>query len=198
MNSSTTKLIDQVKISIGLPVFNGEKFIQKCIESWLAQTFTNFELIISDNASTDSTSKIYEEYAKKDKRIRIFRQEKNMGVIWNFNFVLKEAKYDYFVWAGVDDYVHPDFLKKNIEALISNNNLVGSGSKIERYGMDESHTDSINLKFGNLVKNLRLRFSKREVHPISGTYGKKVRTYLKKSTCQIIYGVLELKNYVNP
>jgi len=189
MNSSTTKLIDQVKISIGLPVFNGEKFIRKCIDSLLAQTFTNFELIISDNASTDTTSIICEEYAKKDKRIRYIRQEKNMGVKWNFNFVLKEAQYDYFVWAGADDFVLPNFLKKNVEILVSNNDLVGSVSKIERYGMDESDSDSINLTFGNFVKNLRLRFSKREVHSISGTYQKKVRTYLKKSTCQIIYGI---------
>lgn len=179
----------EVKVSIGLPVYNGENFLHKCLDSLLSQTFTNFELIISDNGSTDSTQKICQEYIKKDDRIRYIRQEKNMGVIWNFNFVLKEAKNDYFVWAGVDDYVLPDFLKKNVEALVSNDNLVGSVSKIERYGMDDSHSDSINLTFGKFIKNLRLRFSKREVYSISGTYQKKVRTYLKKSTCQVIYGV---------
>ena len=190
MNSSSTKLIPQVKISIGLPVYNEEKFIQKCIESWLAQTFTDFELIISDNASTDNTSKICEEYAKRNKKIRYIRQEKKIEWILNFNFVLKEAKNDYFVWAGADDFVLPDFLKKNIEVLVSNNDMVGSISKISRYGLeDRFYSDSINYKFGNFVKNLRLRFRKREVCSISGTYEKKVRTYLKKSTCQILYGV---------
>ena len=77
------------KISIGIPVYNGEKFIRKCIESILQQTHRNFELIISDNASTDSTRKICEEYLNKDNRIIFVRQEKNMGGGWNFNFLLK-------------------------------------------------------------------------------------------------------------
>lgn len=180
---------NSVKVSIGLPVYNGENFLHKRLDSLLSQTFTNFELIVSDNASTDSTSQICKEYAKKDNRIRYICQEKNMGVIWNFNFVLKEAKNDYFMWAGADDYILPDFLRKNVEALISDNSLVGSVSKIDKYEMKELQSNSINLAFGNLVKNLRSRFSKREVHSISGKYQKKVRTYLKKSTCQVIYGV---------
>ena len=80
------------KVSIGMPVYNGEQFLHKRIDSLLAQTFQNCELIISDNASTDSTPSICNEYSKKDKRIRYFRQERNMGVIWNFNFVLDQAK----------------------------------------------------------------------------------------------------------
>ena len=79
------------KISVGIPVYNGEKFIRKSIESVLRQTYRNFELIISDNASTDSTSDICTEFLTKDSRIKFVRQDKNMGPIWNFNFVLSTS-----------------------------------------------------------------------------------------------------------
>ena len=79
------------KISIGIPVYNGEKFIRKCIESVLQQTNRNFELIISDNASTDSTPEICKEFLNKDDRISFERQDKNMGGCWNFNFLLQKA-----------------------------------------------------------------------------------------------------------
>ena len=92
-----------VKLSIGLPVYNGELFIERAIESILAQTFTDFELIISDNASTDSTQEICQNFSKKDNRIRIFKQEKNIGVHRNFYFLLSQAKGEYFAWTAVDD-----------------------------------------------------------------------------------------------
>ena len=104
-------LIDELRkeelpqISIGMPIYNGEQFLHQRLESILSQTFTDFELIISDNASTDSTGKICEEYARKDHRIRYIRQEKNIGALLNFNFVLKEAKFNYFVWMASDDII---------------------------------------------------------------------------------------------
>ena len=67
------------KVTIGLPVYNGEKFIHKCLDSLLKQTFKNFIIIISDNASTDNTKKICQEYSQKDKRIQYIRQEKILG-----------------------------------------------------------------------------------------------------------------------
>jgi len=70
------------KVTIGLPVYNGEKFIRKNLDSLLSQSYPYFELIISDNASTDSTSSICKEYEKKDKRIRYIRQKKNMGAVF--------------------------------------------------------------------------------------------------------------------
>lgn len=91
------------KVSIGMPVFNGEKFIRKALDSLLTQTLTDFELIISDNASTDRTANICKEYAAKDKRITYTRQPENMGMLWNFSFVLNEAKAKYFMWAACDD-----------------------------------------------------------------------------------------------
>ncbi|MFA5300916.1 MAG: glycosyltransferase family 2 protein [Lutibacter sp.] len=90
-------------VSIGMPVYNGEKFIREALDSLLAQTFTDFELIISDNASTDGTEAICREYAVCDSRIRYVRQSENRGACYNFQFVLDEAKGEYFMWAAADD-----------------------------------------------------------------------------------------------
>ena len=78
---------DKIKITIGIPVYNGEKVIKKHIESICSQTFQNFCIIISDNGSTDKTSEICEEISKVDNRIIFLKQEKNKGVYWNMNFL---------------------------------------------------------------------------------------------------------------
>lgn len=99
------------QVSIGMPVYNGEKFIGKALDSLLRQTFTDFELIISDNASTDGTEGICRHYVAKDSRIRYCRQSQNKGGSWNFNFVLHEAQCDYFMWAACDDSWDKNFIK---------------------------------------------------------------------------------------
>ena len=114
------------KVSIGLPVYNGEKFLKKRLDSILSQTLETFELIISDNASTDSTSDICKEFASNDTRIHYFRQENNIGAIRNFKYVLDKALCDYFIWASVDDIWLPEFLEKNIKVLENDKNVVGS------------------------------------------------------------------------
>ena len=188
MNSHSESLTD-MKLSIGLPVHNGEKFIRKCLDSLLAQTFENFEIIISDNASTDDTQKICQEYSKKDKRIQYIQQENNIGLLPNFNFVLEQAKNEFFMWIGVHDFILPDYAKKNMEILASNSNVVGSVSKIDPYNFSESQIDKIDSKFISFTKKLRTRFKKLEAFSISGTYEEKVRKYLTGSTCQVIYGI---------
>jgi glycosyltransferase involved in cell wall biosynthesis len=86
-----------------MPVYNGEKYIREALDSLLAQTFTDFELIVSDNASTDETPVICQEYAARDPRIRYVRQSENRGAMANFQFVLDEAGGEYFMWAAADD-----------------------------------------------------------------------------------------------
>jgi len=99
------------KVSIGMPVYNGEKFIHDALNSILAQTFTDFELIISDNGSTDSTEAICRVYAEKDDRIRYVRQVENKGGLFNFKFVLDEAVGDYYMWAAHDDVWDIEWIK---------------------------------------------------------------------------------------
>jgi len=176
-------------ISIGLPVYNGSKFIQKRLDSILNQTITKFELIISDNASTDSTSSICEEYLQRDKRIRYIRQEKNMGAWWNFNFVLRQAKNDFFSWAAVDDLWNPDFLEKNVNVLLSNVNIVGSISKVKPYTINELKADKIDSSFQNFMRMVRFSLKPSGVYSISGTYQNKVRNFLKKGYPDMVYGV---------
>lgn len=111
------------KVSIGMPVYNGEKFIRGALDSLLVQTFTDFELIISDNASTDNTERICQEYAAKDNRIRYVRQLKNVGPVANFKYVLDEAVGVYFMWAAHDDRRHPIALERMIEVYDTYDNV---------------------------------------------------------------------------
>ena len=90
-----------------MPVYNGEKFIHETLDSFLTQTFNEFELIISDNKSTDNTESICREYAARDPRIRYIRQIENIGMMANFKFVLDEAVGDYFMWTAADDCITP-------------------------------------------------------------------------------------------
>ena len=183
-------------ISIGMPVYNGERFLRKRLDSILSQTYSNFELIISDNGSTDETALICMEYEKNDKRINFFHQEKNMGPLWNFNFVLNQAKYNYFVWAAVDDLWHPEFLKKNIEILKSNNDITCSISNVESHGVDPGATKhSVTyLRIRNSIKKMMCPIAPKGIFSISGPFDDKVRSYLKNSSCTVIYGIHRTNN----
>src|SRR3954470_15735733 len=86
-------------VSIGLPVYNGARYIAEALESLLAQTYTAFELIISDNGSTDATRSICEEFAARDGRVRYVRHETNRGLAWNWNHVFELSRRPYFKWS---------------------------------------------------------------------------------------------------
>jgi glycosyltransferase involved in cell wall biosynthesis len=97
-------------VSIGMPVRNGERFVREAIESVLAQDFSDFELIISDNASTDATPEIAAAYARADPRVAYHRLETNLGAAANYNRVFHMARGRYFKWAPHDDTIAPGFL----------------------------------------------------------------------------------------
>lgn len=194
-------LIDELRkeelpqISIGMPIYNGEQFLHQRLESILSQTFTDFELIISDNASTDSTGKICEEYARKDHRIRYIRQEKNIGALLNFNFVLKEVKFNYFVWMASDDIIERDFLEKNIKILLSKKNVVCSTSKIKFTGslIEELESNSNDSIFKKIEKKIKSHFSSANFYSMYGVYEKKVRSCMKASGhTLVLYGVYRI------
>lgn len=109
------------KVSIGMPVYNGERYIREALDSLFVQTFTDFELIISDNASTDKTGEICKEYARNDSRIRYVRQIENLGPSANFEFVLREAKSNYFMWAACDDLWSAEWIMRLYELLEKSN-----------------------------------------------------------------------------
>jgi glycosyltransferase involved in cell wall biosynthesis len=105
------------RLSVGLPVYNSARYIRQSIESLLGQSYTDFELIISDNASTDDTGEICRQYAKEDSRIRYFRQSRNIGLAPNHNFVVHESKGKLFKWAAGDDLYAISLLERCVAAL---------------------------------------------------------------------------------
>jgi len=117
-----------------LPVFNGAKDLQSVLESLTQQTFKDFELIISDNASTDSTENICREYARRDERIRYIRQSRNYGAGANFQYVLNEAQGKYFMWAAADDIRSLNFLEINHNFLERHPDYVCSTSPVKFEG----------------------------------------------------------------
>ncbi len=112
------------RVSLGLLVHNGESYIAGAIESLLAQTFSDFELIISDNASTDGTGGICERYAALDRRIMYSRCEKNIGAAGNFNRVFSLSRGEYFKWVAHDDLYHERFLEECVKFLDDSPNVV--------------------------------------------------------------------------
>jgi len=121
-------------VTVGIPVFNGEKFIKRRLDSILNQTYDNFEIIISDNASTDDTSKICQNIINDEENIHYHLQKKNIGYVSNFNYLIKNASGKYFVIAGVDDLWDPTFLEKNVKILEVNENIVGSIGAVKMFG----------------------------------------------------------------
>ncbi|HEV3381267.1 MAG TPA: glycosyltransferase family 2 protein [Trebonia sp.] len=112
------------RLSIGLPVYNGEKYVAESIDALLGQSYTNFELIISDNASTDATGDICRRYAKEDSRVRYFRQPQNIGLAPNHNFVVVTATGELFKWAANDDLYATDLVERCVAALDENPGVV--------------------------------------------------------------------------
>lgn len=114
----TKKVSERVPtVSIGLAVFNGEKYLEEAVDSILNQTFTDFELIISDNASTDRTEEICQRYVAQDPRIRYSRNATNIGGANNENLTVRLSRGKYFRWAAHDDKLHPELLAKCVAVM---------------------------------------------------------------------------------
>ena len=107
------------RISVGLPVYNGEKYLGQAVNSLLNQDFEDFEIIISDNASTDGTAEMCRTYASKDKRIRYYRTESNIGSAPNYRRVFELARGDFFKWCSHDDTCLPRFLSQCLKVFES-------------------------------------------------------------------------------
>jgi glycosyltransferase involved in cell wall biosynthesis len=129
--SGSAEIATAPRVSIGLPVYNGERFLAGAIASILAQTYTAFELIICDNASTDRTGEICRDFASKDPRVRYHRQPHNLGATANFNRCFELASGEYFKWAADDDLLEPRFLEACVRALDDDPGAVLSQSLVK-------------------------------------------------------------------
>jgi glycosyltransferase involved in cell wall biosynthesis len=126
-------------------VYNGEAFVGRAIESIIAQSFEDWELIITDNCSTDTTEKICRRFANQDSRVQYIRNENNLGVIANFNKVFGFARGEYFKWAASDDICHPELVAKLVAALENNQHAVLAVSNavvFEEWPIETAETDS--------------------------------------------------------
>ena len=171
------------KLTIGIPIYNGEKFIRQKFENILSQTFQDFELIISDD-STDSTPEICKEFAVKDNRIRHIHQPIRKGWRWNYVFLAKQANTKYFVWTNVDDLWTNDFLSENIKILEKNKNIVASMGKVDQFDDSGIIKDQFEINTNDSIitrsyKKFRKKFRPFTIKPLSGKYDEKVRKFLK-------------------
>src|SRR5262245_7648079 len=105
------------RVSIGIPVLNGERYLADCLDSLLAQTFADFEVFVSDNCSTDATREICLEYAGRDARVVYSRTEHNIGAFGNHTRVAEQAQAQYFRWMAYDDLCAPSHLERCVAAL---------------------------------------------------------------------------------
>ncbi len=112
------------RLSLGLPVYNGGAYLAESIASLLDQSYEDFELLISDNASTDDTADVCRSYARQDRRIRYIRQRENIGLCRNHNFLVDRAKGELFKWTSADDLYGRDLLLRCVEALDTHPDVV--------------------------------------------------------------------------
>lgn len=112
------------RVGIGMPVYNGERYLEETITATLSQTFEDFELIIADNASTDRTEQICKDFAAKDPRIKYIRNPKNLGASKNYTACFEPSRSEYFRWANADDLPEAELLEKCIKVLDENPDTV--------------------------------------------------------------------------
>lgn len=169
------------RVSIGVPVYNGARYLPEALDSILAQTVDDFELIISDNASTDETQQICRHYADADDRIVYYRQEKNVGAAHNFNLLVDHAKSALFRWACHDDILHPRCLEASIEILDRRPDVILAYPESMMIGAD-----------GEILNNED--FPLRELHLLQNAPHERLEEYLWKyvhgGLCNPLYGVM--------
>ncbi|MPY81110.1 MAG: glycosyltransferase [Actinophytocola sp.] len=146
------------RLSIGLPVYNGATYLSEAIDALLGQTYSDFELIISDNASTDDTADIGRSYAAADPRIRYLRQVRNIGCAPNHNVVVHEARGELFKWASNDDLYARDLLQRCVEALDEHPQIVLAHSWTAMIDDSGAVTQAIEYPLATISPNAPERF----------------------------------------
>lgn len=141
----TIKNNEMPKVSIGIPIYNEEKWVTRALESLLAQSYPNIEFIISDNASTDRTGEICRVYKAKDKRVKYYCNDTNISLSHNYEKVVQLSQGKYFMWAAADDWWAPDFVKLLVEELERHPEAGLAMSAFHRY--KESRTNFDNTAF---------------------------------------------------
>jgi len=155
MNAPATKA---PRVSIGIAVYNGERFLSQTLDSLLAQTYRDFELIVCDNCSTDRTEQICRSYSERDSRIRYHRNAANIGAPCNFNLTVSLSRGEYFKWAGADDLCAPEMIERCVAILDQRPEVVLAYAKTrlidENGAAVNDYEDRLNLQFETPHKRL--------------------------------------------
>lgn len=158
------------KVSVGMPVYNGERHMRAAIDSILGQTFTDLELIISDNASTDRTREICQEYKAKDPRVRYYRNARNLGAPANWNTVFRLAKGKYFKWASANDVCDRRFLELCVNVLDEHPDAVLAYPRTRLIlgdsGESEDFEDRLNLTHDSPVERFQAFFEQKRLNNV--------------------------------
>jgi cellulose synthase/poly-beta-1,6-N-acetylglucosamine synthase-like glycosyltransferase len=128
----------QPRVTVGMPVYNGARYLAETLDCWLAQDYDDFELLVCDNASTDATAEILAKYASENPRIRVVRRDETVPVCDNFNGVARDGSSEFFAWAACDDPRDSTFLRKLVaepEAVLAYSQIcyVGDGRRDHRH-----------------------------------------------------------------
>jgi glycosyltransferase involved in cell wall biosynthesis len=179
--------------TVGMPVFNGARYIRAAIESVLCQTLTDFELLISDNASTDETANICREYAIRDKRIRLVVQERNLGAFRNFRFVTDHANGALLTWLAHDDALDARFLEETVAYLKRNVQSVLVCADLEIINDSGSRIEVEELKSIRAGTDWQDRCAEFYKYPISNAYFAIYGTMWTEKCRAILAGIKEPK-----
>jgi glycosyltransferase involved in cell wall biosynthesis len=177
-------------VSIGVPVYNGQRFLREALDSLVGQTYRNLEIVICDNASTDHTPEICAEYVARDSRVRYFRNETNLGVVGNYRRVFALSTGDYFTWGASDDLRPPQAIADAVEAFRQNPTAVmGHGPVDLRLKHNDSRERAANeMDLLDPDGATRIRTFTRQLRHNGMLYGLYRRTALARATLGEHYG----------
>ncbi len=147
-------------VSIGMPVYNDKAFLTAALDSLRNQIYQNFELIISDDCSTDGSANICLQAQQMDKRVKYIRQPQNIGISRNMEFLLKQATGKYFMWAANDDLWHPDFIQELVGGLEKNPNAIAAFCNVTEIDDDGTETkthDAELINYSGAKPEIRLK-----------------------------------------
>ena len=173
---------EQPLVSIGMPIYNAERYLAQALESVLAQDYSNFELVISDNGSGDRTEEICRQFAARDSRIRYLRHAQNQGMPWNFARVVQEAKGEYFMWAAHDDLFHPSYIRKCLDKLSAHPEAIFCCTEINFIDADGlPHSDWSKKRYSN-------------IETLGMTAPQRIHELISRMGWFATYGVMRLEN----
>jgi len=186
-------------VSIGMPVYNDKSFLPLALESLLNQSYRHFELILSDDCSTDGSAEICKEAEKWDTRIRYIRQPSNIGISRNMKFLLNQAKGKYFMWAANDDLWHPDFIKELVRGLQNRADSVAAFcavKEIDEKGNEIQTLSAESIDYSGKHPEIRLKKLIRRFYDGFG-YGLFVRDQITNVRFPVWWGINRNSPYNN-